>query len=486
MKMSIIRKFLFAMMLVMTFQPVYGKMKPGKMNNAGIEYLNTHFHLYDSLQKRIFRYAEIAYDEYESSRMWCQFLESQGFKVERGVGGIPTAFIATFGSGTPVIGMMAEYDAIKGMSQDTVPYKKVLIEGANGHACGHNLLGTGSVAGAVAGSKWLAQGHTGTVKLFGCPAEEGGGGKAYMMREGCFEGVDAMIDWHPDTRNTVNTQTGLANVQVRFSFNGKASHASGAPDQGRSALDAVEAFDYMMNLMREHVPSSARIHYIITDGGKAPNVVPETAQVLYYFRGPNRGMVKDIFARAVKAAEGAAMGTGTTVHYEVITGNYERLPNDTMSDIIYTNLKLVGGVKYDDREMRFAAQMMKNSGLRDTIPSSAFVVVPPKAEGYEAYVSSDVGNVTWGVPTGSFRYACFIPGGNGHSWQQTASAGTTIGTKGCMNAAKVIFLSAYDLLTFKGLLEKVQSEFVDRRGVDFKFEPLMGTRKPPVRARKYE
>lgn len=483
MKTSLIGKFFITLLLLVSFLTVLGNRKPDKLNNVGMEYLNSHFHLYDSLQKRIFRYAEIAYDEYESSEMWCQFLESQGFKVERGVAGIPTAFIATFGSGSPVIGLMAEYDAIKGMSQDTVPYRKVLIEGANGHACGHNLLGTGSVAGAVAISKWLAQGHAGTVRLFGCPAEEGGGGKAYMMREGCFDGTDAMIDWHPDTRNTVNTQTGLANVQVRFTFKGKASHASGAPDKGRSALDAVEAFDYMMNLMREHVPSSARIHYIITDGGKAPNVVPETAQVLYYFRGPDRNIVKDIFSRAVKAAEGAAMGTGTSVNYEVISGNYERLPNDAMSDIIYSNLKLVGGVEYDSRELRFAAQMMKNSGLTDTIPSSAFVVVPPKAEGYEAYVSSDVGNVTWGVPTGSFRYACFVPGGNGHSWQQTACAGTTIGSKGALNAARVIFLSAYDLLTSKDLLEKVQTEFYNRRGPDFKFEPLMGDKKPPVRER---
>lgn len=468
------------LLMVLSFISPAGKPRGDlKMTSAGMKYLDGSFSLYDSLQKKVWNYAETGYNEIQSAALWESFLESQGFTVEKGAAGIPTAFVATFGSGTPVIGMMAEYDALMGMSQDTVPYRSPLTEGGNGHGCGHNLLGAGSVAGAVAVSKWLAEGHCGTVKLFGCPAEEGGGGKAYMMREGCFDGLDAMLDWHPDTRNTVNDQTGLANVQVKFTFHGKASHASGAPEQGRSALDAVEAFDYMMNMMREHVPQTSRIHYVITNGGKAPNVVPETAQVLYYFRSPDRSVVQDIFSRALKAAEGAAMGTGTAMDYEIMSGNYERLPNEALSEIARANLQKVGGVKLDSREMRFAAAMMAGSGLSDTIPSKSFVVVPPEAEGYEAYVSSDVGNVTWGVPTGSFRYACFIPGGNGHSWQQTSSAGTTIGTKGAINAAKVLYLSAYDLFTDPSKLAGVKEEFLRRRGSEFKFEPLMGERKPP-------
>jgi aminobenzoyl-glutamate utilization protein B len=451
--------------------------KDSKMHSVGIVYLDTHFHLYDSLQKCIFRFAETGYNEVRSSEQWCSFLEKNGFRVTRGIAGLPTAFVAEFGSGRPVIGMMAEYDALKGMSQDTVPFQKALVPGQPGHGCGHNLLGTGSVAGAVAVSKWLASGHKGTIRLYGCPAEEGGGGKAYMMREHCFDGLDAMLDWHPDTRNTVNTQSGLANVQVKFTFHGKAAHASGAPEQGRSALDAVEAFDYMMNMMREHVPQTSRIHYIITNGGKAPNVVPDLAQVLYYFRSPDRKVVQDIFSRALKAAEGAAMGTGTTFEYEIMSGNYERLPNSVMSDLIGRNLSLVGGVHYDARELAFAAELMKNSGLQDTtLLWKARKVVPPVAEGYEAYVSSDVGNVTWAVPTGSFRYACFIPGGNGHSWQQTSSGGTTIGTKGALGAASVLYLSAYDLFTDPSLVSAAQQEFVKSRGADFVFEPLMGDR----------
>lgn len=450
-----------------------------KGNTAGLKYLDTHFHLYDSLQKSIWNFAETGYNEVRSSEQWVEFLKKEGFTVETRAAGIPTAFVATYGNGGPVIGMMAEYDAIAGMSQDTVPYRKALFEGSTGHACGHNLLGTGSVAGAVAVSKWLAEGHKGTVKLFGCPAEEGGGGKAYMMREGVFEGLDAMLDWHPDTRNTVNATSGLANVQVQFTFKGRSSHASGAPEQGRSALDAVEAFDHMMNLMREHVPQNSRIHYVITDGGKAPNVVPDRASVKYYFRSPSREVVKDILDRAIKAAEGAALGTGCTMDYELVSGNYERLPNEAMADLVYRKLQEVGGIKLDARELGFAHAIASESGADASLIDRLAIVVPPAEEGYEAYVSSDVGNVTWAVPTGSFRYACFAPGGVGHSWQQTASGGTTIGTKGALGAARVLYLSAVELMSQPSVLAAVREEFRQRRGPGFKFEPLMGSRRPP-------
>ena len=457
--------------------------KSGKNTETGLRYLDANFHLYDSLQKRIFNYAETAYKEFKSVEQWTSFLESQGFSVERGVAGIPTAFVASFGSGSPVIGMMAEYDAIAGMSQDTVAFRKPLVKGAAGHACGHNLLGTGSVAGAVATAKWMAaNGIAGTVKLFGCPAEEGGGGKAYMMREGVFDGLDAMLDWHPDTRNTVNKTSGLANVQVLFTFSGKSSHASGAPEAGRSALDAVEAFDYMMNMMREHVPQTSRIHYVITEGGKAPNVVPDRASVKYFFRSPSRETVQDILARALKAAEGAAMGTGTTMDYELVSGNYERLPNDAMASLVMRSLEKVGGIKLDAREMAFARAVAAESGVDAALIDKLAIVVPPSEEGYEAYVSSEVGNVTWAVPTGSFRYSCFVPGGVGHSWQQVSSGGTTIGTKGALGAAKVLHLSAVELITDAKLLDEVRTEFRKRRGPDFKFEPMMGNRRPPFLA----
>ena len=456
--------------------------KKGKAD-IGVKYLDAHFAMYDSLQKCIFNYAETAYGEFRSAEQWTRYLESEGFTVERNAGGIPTAFVASFGSGSPVIGMMAEYDAIAGMSQDTVPYRKPLVPGAPGHACGHNVLGTGSIAGAVAVSKYLAaSGASGTVKLFGCPAEEGGGGKAYMMKGGVFDGLDAMLDWHPDTRNTVNKATGLANVQVLFTFKGKSSHASGAPDAGRSALDAVESFNYMMNMMREHVPQTSRIHYVITDGGKAPNVVPDRASVRYFFRSPSRETVQDILSRALKAAEGAAMGTGTTFDYELVSGNYERLPNDEMAALVGRSLQKVGGISLDEREMEFAREVASVSGANASLIDRLSVIVPPADEGYEAYVSSDVGNVTWAVPTGSFRYSCFTPGGVGHSWQQVASCGTTIGTKGAIGAAKVLYYSAVELITDARLLSRVREEFLSRRGPDFTFQPMMGNRRPPFRS----
>ena len=471
---------LLALLAVLTA----GARTPKKRKaDIGVKYLDAHFAMYDSLQKCIFNYAETAYGEFRSAEQWTRYLESEGFTVERNAGGIPTAFVASFGSGSPVIGMMAEYDAIAGMSQDTVPYRKPLVPGAPGHACGHNVLGTGSIAGAVAVSKYLAaSGASGTVKLFGCPAEEGGGGKAYMMTGGVFDGLDAMLDWHPDTRNTVNKATGLANVQVLFTFKGKSSHASGAPDAGRSALDAVESFNYMMNMMREHVPQTSRIHYVITDGGKAPNVVPDRASVKYFFRSPSRETVQDILSRALKAAEGAAMGTGTTFDYELVSGNYERLPNDEMAALVGRSLQKVGGISLDEREMEFAREVASVSGANASLIDRLSKVVPPADEGYEAYVSSDVGNVTWAVPTGSFRYSCFPPGGVGHSWQQVASCGTTIGTKGAIGAAKVLYYSAVELITDARLLSRVREEFLSRRGPDFTFQPMMGNRRPPFRS----
>lgn len=483
--MKRILTILLSAMLVLS--PAYGrKMPKAKVSNAATRYLDASSGVYDSIQKKIHSLAELGYLEYESSELLAKHLEEHGFSVERGVAGIPTAFIASFGSGSPVIGLLAEYDALPGMSQDTVAFRKALVEGGSGHGCGHNLLGTGSVAGAVAISKWLAEGHKGTVRLFGCPAEEGGGGKAYMAREGCFDGVDAILDWHPDISNLVNVESGLANVQMRFTFHGTSSHASSAPEKGRSALDAVEAFNFMMNLMREHVPDGTRIHYVITDGGKAPNVVPDRAEVLYYLRNGSREVVADLKERALKAAEGAALGTGTKMEYEVVSGNFERLYNDALARVLQTNLEAVGGVEYDEREMAFAREMLSASGITDMTVLEKPSMVLPLGSDYPTLkgVSSDVGNVTWVAPVASFRAATFVPAGLGHCWQFTSSGGTTIGTKGVMNVARVIFYTAYDLYVSPDTVEEVRSEFEAKRGPDYVFEPLIGDRKPPLDYRK--
>ena len=462
------------------------KMPKAKASNAGTQYIESAFVVYDGMQKKIHSLAELGYIEYESCALLSSHLEENGFVLERGVAGIPTAFVATFGSGSPVIGILAEYDALPGMSQDTVSFKKALVEGGAGHGCGHNLLGTGSVAGAVAISKWLAEGHEGTVKLFGCPAEEGGGGKAYMAREGCFDGVDVVLDWHPDICNLVNTESGLANVQMRFTFHGTSSHASSAPEKGRSALDAVEAFNFMMNMMREHVPDGTRIHYAITDGGKAPNVVPDRAQVLYYLRNGSREVVADLKERALKAAQGAAMGTGTEMEYEVVSGNFERLHVESLASVLQNNLEAVGGVIYDERETQFAKDMLLSTGIKDMSVLDKPATVLPLGCDYPTLkgVSSDVGNVTWVAPTASFRAATFVPAGLGHCWQGSSSGGTTIGTKGVMNVAKVLFFTAYDLYCSPETVKAVKEEFEIKRGRDFVFEPLIGDRQPPLDYRK--
>jgi aminobenzoyl-glutamate utilization protein B len=459
--------------------------KPAKrdLRHVGMDYLDKSFAVYDSIQKRIHGFAEPGFREYRSSATLADFLEENGFSVERGVAEIPTAFIATFGSGSPVIGVMAEYDALPGLSQDTVSFRKPVGGMDYGHGCGHNLIGTASVAAGVSISRFLAaSGLPGTIKVFGCPAEENGSGKAYMVMAGCFNGCDAVFDWHPSGGNRMQTTPGLAIISARFTFKGVSAHASGAPWKGRSALDGVEAFDYMMNMMREHIPPSARVHYVITDGGKAPNVVPDQAQVLYYFRHPSGAEARKIFDRAVLAAEGAAMGTGTSMEYEIMGGNYEILINRSLAQIIQDNLVRVGGLDLDSREREFIKDLAANSGSKDPekdLERMSTVVEklgPPSSGGG----STDVGNVSQIVPVATLQVATTVSSAGMHTWQQTASGGTTIGTKALLNVARIYYLSAVDIYTDPARLGPVKEEFRSKRGEHPGFVPLMGNRKPPL------
>lgn len=462
----------------------YGQKKQKKdiLNNVSIEYLDRSFGVYDKLQKTIWSNPELGFLETKSSGYLQDHLKEQGFTVEAGVAGMPTAFVATYGSGSPVIGILAEFDALPGLSQDTVPYRKPILEGGNGHACGHNTFGVGSVAGGVAIKQWLeANKHAGTIKIFGTPAEEGGGGKVYMVRDGLFEGVDVVLDWHPATGNGVSVETGTAILMVDYTFHGIAAHAAGSPDKGRSALDGVEAMNYMVNLLREHVPISSRIHYVISNGGEAPNVVPDYAKVSYYIRSPKREILRDLVEWIGQAAEGAAKGTQTTVTSEVISGFYEKLNNKTLAQLIQSKIEAVGGIKYDARERAFAEEIVK--GLkRDLSTLQEAETVKPLEDEKPSYGggSSDVGDVSWTVPSTSFGTAVFVPGSAGHSWQNVASGGSTIGTKGLINAAKIFSLSAIELYTNPKLLEAIKTEFNERRGADFKYVPLLGDRKPAL------
>jgi aminobenzoyl-glutamate utilization protein B len=335
------------------------------------------------------------------------------------------------------------------------------------------------MAAAIASAEWLKRtGRPGTIRFYGTPAEEGGSGKVYMVRAGLFDDVDVVLSWHAGDRNDASPGSNLAVKSAMFRFHGVSAHAAGAPDRARSALDAVEAMDYMANLMREHVPQETRLHYVITSGGSAPNVVPDFAEVYYYVRHPEPEHVRQIFDRLVKAAEGAALGTGTKMELEVIGGAYSRLPVVALQEVIYENLKTVGGVKYDAKERAFATEL-KTSLPAGTLPIESAAEVQP-FEWERTYASSDAGDVSWKVPAATLSAATWVPGTAAHSWQAIAAGGTSIGAKGMLVAAKTLALSAVDLFSDAAKLAAIRAEFLKTRGPDFRYEPLLGDREPPL------
>ncbi len=436
---------------------------------------------YKTIALSIWDYAELGYKENKSSALLENTLKKNGFAVESGVAGIPTVFVATYGTGSPIIGILAEYDALPGISQDNSPTKTPIANKNNGHACGHHLFGTGSVAAGIALKKLIETGKIkGTIKVFGCPAEEGGSGKVYMVREGLFNNVDVVLHWHPWDCNTVIYTSALANKSAKFRFYGIASHASASPEQGRSALDAVEAMDNMVNMMREHIPQETRIHYVITNGGKAPNVVPEFAEVYYYVRHPKREMTVSIFDRITKAAEGAALGTETKMDYEIIGGTHDLLINKILALNMQTNLEKVGGVMYTEEEKVFAKKIQESFLGKSPLIDSAAIVKPLFIE--KNLGSTDVGDVSYAVPTVGVETATWVPGTSPHSWQAVTCGGTDIGIKGMIVASKTLAFTAIDLFTNPALIKKAKEEFIQTKG-DYQYKALLGDRKPALNYR---
>ena len=439
--------------------------------------------VYGTIAQNIWEFAEMGYLEEKSSKLLQTTLSEAGFSIQTGVAGIPTAFTAEFGSGSPVIAILGEYDALPGLSQEVIPEKKSAGEAA-GHACGHHLFGTASAAAAIAAKEWLiAANSKGTIRFYGTPAEEGGSGKVYMVREGLFDDVDIALHWHPGAQNSASAGAALANKSAKFRFYGVSSHAAGSPERGRSALDGVEGMNMMVNMMREHIPEQTRIHYVITDGGKAPNVVPDFAEVYYYARHNKRDVVIDVFDRIVKAAEGAALGTGTRVEYEMIGGTHELLPNLTLQKVMHDNLTKIGGFTYSPEELAFADKISVSLGAKKTDLETVKNIQPYQIEA-KAYGSTDVGDVSFAVPTAGLSTATWVPGTAAHSWQAVAAGGTSIGTKGMMVAAKTLTLTVIDLLKSKDLVQKAKQELLERRGADFKYIPLLGDRAPALDYRK--
>lgn len=439
---------------------------------------------FEATALKIWGFAEVGYKEKQSSALLQEQLKAAGFVIEAGVAGMPTAFTASFGSGSPVIGILGEFDALPGVSQAAVPERSPIAGQNAGHACGHHLFGAASAEAAIAVKEWmLATGQKGTLRFYGTPAEEGGSGKVYMVRAGLFNDVDVVLHWHPNDSNTITMTPSLANISGKFRFHGIASHASASPEKGRSALDGVEAMDAMVNMMREHVTQETRIHYVITRGGEAPNVVPAFAEVYYYVRHPNRAEVRSVWERVQNAARGAALGTGTTVDWEITGGTYDLLPNVTLGRLMHANLTRVGGVPYTAEEKIFAAKI--NQTLLDkAVPVEAantiqvFQPVLPPSGG-----STDVGDVSWVVPTVGLESATWVPGTPAHSWQAVAAGGTSIGLKGMVVAAKTLALTAIDLFTQPETIAQAKAELAKHRGLDFKYAPLLGDRPPALNYR---
>ncbi|MBU2977672.1 amidohydrolase [Alteromonas sp. C1M14] len=438
----------------------------------------------DTIADSLWQWAELGYKETRSTALMQDVLSNHGFTVTPGVAGIPTAFEASFGNEGPVIALLAEMDALPGLSQQPSATKQKQPGMENGHACGHHLFAGGAIGAALIIKDYLEQsGLPGQIRVYGTPAEEGGSGKVYMAREGLFDDVDIALHWHPGDRNSARASSSLANKSAKFRFYGVAAHAAAAPERGRSALDAVEAMNMMVNLMREHVPDGTRIHYVITNGGAAPNIVPDFAEVYYYVRSPEPDVVLSLWDRLTTIADAAAMGTETRVDYEVLGGTWNLLPNLTLAAQMDSSMHAIGGIEYSSSEQTFAKDIAPTLGNKATQMVGTQKDIEPFSEVIPVWsASTDVGDVSWQVPTAGIRTATWVPGTPPHSWQAVAAGGTTIGKKGMTLAASTLALTAIKLYQQPEKIKKANAEFNQRRaGIDY--QPLVGERQPALNYR---
>jgi len=450
---------------------------------AVIAGVDANYETNSNIARKLWEWAEVGYQEERSTKLLQDTLAARGFKIETGVADIPTAFIATYGSGGPVIAVLAELDALPGINQSDTASRSPIEGKAAGHACGHNLFAAGSVGAAIAIADWLEEtGTPGTIKLYGTPAEEGGSGKVYMVRAGLFDDVDIALHWHGNDENSAAASTSLANRSAKFRFKGISSHAAAAPERGRSALDGVEAMNMMANMMHEHMPAAARMHYVITAGGTAPNVVPDFSEVFYYVRHPEADGVEEIWERLENAARGAALGTGTEVEWEVIHGNNPLLVNETLAKLMDRNLRKVGGVTYSREEQAFAEQIFK-SFTNPSLALGSEQEIQPYAK-TPGTGSTDVGDVSRAVPTVGLSTATWVPGTSAHSWQAVAASGMSIGFKGAQVASKTLALTAIELYRDEDLRKAARAEFDAARGPNYTYRSLLGDREPPLDYRK--
>jgi aminobenzoyl-glutamate utilization protein B len=431
------------------------------------------------ISDKIWAAEETAFNEVQSSKLLADYAEANGFKVERGVAEMPTAFVATYGSGSPVIGILGEFDALPGLSQNKVPTKSPLHEGQPGHGCGHNLFGTASLGAAISIKEMIEQGKLkGTIKFYGTPAEEKFFGKLWMVRAGLFNGVDAVMDWHPGAETKAEVQTGLALVDFIVEFNGQAAHASADPWNGRSASDALELYTSGINYLREHIKPSVRIHYHIQDGGQVVNVVPDYSRLWVRVRDTKRGGMQEVYERVKKMAEGAAILANVDYKITLVSGVYEVLVNRTGGDLITKNLGLLGPMSYTNEEVDFAKKIQESTGKPQvglhTIVEPLEATDPNAGGG-----STDVGDVSWVAPTIRLSVATAPIGTPWHSWAVVACGGMSIGHKGMLHASKTLSITMVDLFEDPKKLEAVKAEFKQRKG-DAVYKGLLPEGPPPL------
>jgi aminobenzoyl-glutamate utilization protein B len=431
--------------------------------------------------RALWEFSETALKETRSAALLADRLEKEGFQVQRGVAGLPTAFVATWGSGSPTIGILAEYDALPGVGNAPVPRKQPREDGVtSGQGCGHNLFGAGSVGAALALQRTMkAAGLAGTLKLFGTPAEETLVGKAYMARDGLFEGLDAALEWHPDDRNAVHNFPNQAMNNFTVEFFGRAAHAAADPWKGRSALHAVELLTHGANLMREHLPPTARVHYVIPSAGEAPNVIPAYAKVWLYVRDTERAAAQAHYEWLLKIAEGATLATQTTHKVTLTTGVHEYLFNRPLQEALQKNLEAVGAPAYGPEEQAFARQIQKDLGLPEV---GVDTTVRKLAAGVEAPEggSTDVAEVSHITPTVGLMLATAGKDLPWHSWMASAAHGLPGASRSAVTAAKVLALTGVDLLTQPRLREAARADFTARRGGKAYVSPLPAGQKPPL------
>jgi len=444
---------------------------------AAVNSVELHSRDLEGLSDRIWAYAEIALREHKSAAALADYAEKHGFRVRRGVAGMPTAFVATYGQGHPVIGVMGEYDALPGLSQKALPEKAPLVPGAPGHGCGHNLFGAASLGAAIAIKEQIAAGKLkGTVIFFGTPAEEDYSGKVYMARDGLFDGVDAVLAWHPSDETQADMLSSQAMVDLAVEFRGRSAHAASDPWNGRSAADALELFTHGVNLMREHIRPTSRMHYTITSAGDVPNVIPEYAKVWIWLRDWKRTEVDQLLARVRLLAGGAAAMTETAATVTVQGGSWEVLVNETGAKLLHANLLWLGPAAYTAQEQAFAKEIQRATGVPEV---GMFEGVKP-LEGQTAEGgSTDVGDVSWVTPTLHVSVATSPVDAPWHGWPVVATGGMSIGHKGMLRAAKVLAATMVDLYEQPAALAAVQAEFKAKRG-DVAYQSYVPPGPPPV------